>query len=178
MVSRSCSCARKPAPWHHRRVVRIVWPHGDGVIVDSLVVAGLEVPAELVRILETPAEMARIRRVGGSEDARVDPKVVEAVFGEPPDSNWMFHTPDGIIGQTEYWHKERDSLFSGWFGKDPYDLVATRSVLIGDLGHDRPFALDYRTEEPIVRFMTIDARWVVVAESASDLLSKLGIDTP
>jgi len=99
--------------------------------VDSLVVAGLEIPAALVKILETPAELARIRRIGGSEDARIDTKLVEAVFGEPPDSDWMFYTPDGIIGQTEHWHKEPDS---GWFGKDPYDLVATRSVLIGDLG--------------------------------------------
>lgn len=61
----------------------------------------------------------------------------------------------------------------------PGDIDPRRSVLIGDLGHDRPFALDYRdsSEQPSVVLLasTQKAGWVRIADSTEELLAKLGL---
>lgn len=100
---------------------------------------------------------------------------MEEVFGEAPDATWKFYTVDETRAMTEDWHQESDLE---WFGTGPDDIEATRSVLIGELGYDRPFALDFRGPVPVVRFMTLDGRWVKIAESAAALLEALGIEPP
>jgi hypothetical protein len=100
---------------------------------------------------------------------------VAEVFGEAPDATWKFYTVDEAGAMTEEWHKESDIE---WFGTAPDDIEATQSVLIGELGYDRPFALDFRGPAPVVRFMMLDGRWVQIAESAAALLEALGIEPP
>jgi hypothetical protein len=126
----------------------------------------LAVPDVLLRLVASP------RWTEYLGEPRHDPRLIESVFGEAPDPSWKFYTRNEIEGMTKDWHNERDPL---WFGRPPDDIVATRSVLIGELGYDRMFALDYRSDEPSVRFMTADGRWVHVADSVADLLARLGI---
>ena len=130
-------------------------------------VAGLEVPLLVGQIA------ASERWTGYSRTPRLDPSHVARIFGESPNASWRFYTRDEIVGMTTDWHSEEDS---DWFGSAPHDIDPKRSVLIGELGYDRPIALDYRVEEPCVRFMTVDARWVKVADSIGELRQFLGMD--
>ncbi|MGI5232756.1 hypothetical protein [Actinoallomurus sp. CA-142502] len=60
----------------------------------------------------------------------------------------------------------------------PGDIDPRRSVLIGDLGHEMPFALDFRTSwgRPRVVYLTIGTdRWIPVAPDAEVLLDRLGL---
>ncbi|WP_460704743.1 hypothetical protein [Myceligenerans halotolerans] len=98
------------------------------------------------------------------------PTLVEEIFGEAPDRSWRFYTFDEVVGMTEDWRQEEDSA---WFGVEPDAIDPARSVLIGELGYDRPIALDYRASMPCVRFMAIDGRWPVVARSLRDLVDRL-----
>ena len=135
-------------------------------MTEALVVGGLEVPDDLLWVAES-IEWTRY-----SEESRLEVALVESVFGEAPDPGWRFYTTDEIVGMAEHWHAEQDA---SWFGREGCDIQPARSVLIGELGYDRPFALDYRAETPCVRFMTIDARWIRAADSVTDLLRRLGI---
>ena len=98
---------------------------------------------------------------------------ITRVFGEEPCESWRFYSASGMKGATKHWHEEGNP---DWFGRGLDGIVPKASVLIGDLGVDRIFALDYRTSEPSVRFMTIDARWICVAASVSEFLSRLGLE--
>lgn len=128
---------------------------------------GFEVADEIVGVASDGACTAY------TEQARLSPAVVERVFGEAPDSTWKFYCLDEILVETEEWRQEDDSV---WFGVPPEDIDPLQSVLIGELGYDRPFALDFRGSLPVVRFMTADGRWVQVADSPSELLVALGIE--
>lgn len=130
-------------------------------------ISGFELPEAIVAIMRDETWTSY------TENDRLSPSILEQVFGEPPDSTWKFYDEGEIREITEEWHLEDDSQ---WFGVAPDDLVATQSVLIGELGYDRPFALDFRHEHPVVRFMTVEGRWVQIADSASSLLNALGID--
>ncbi|WP_063059525.1 hypothetical protein [Nocardia sienata] len=60
----------------------------------------------------------------------------------------------------------------------PGDIDPELSVLIGDLGYDMPFALDYRTSmtEPRVLYASPESgRWVTVATRIEELLAELGL---
>lgn len=132
----------------------------------EMVVGGLLVPARVIQVA------ARQEWTAYVTEPRLDPAVVEQVFGEEPDSSWRFYSVDEIRAMTQDWHAETDPE---WFGAAPNDIEPSRSVLIGELGYDRPFALDFRRSPPVVRLMTVDAQWRVVAVSASALLDALGI---
>lgn len=109
-----------------------------------------------------------------SSEPRLDPFVVERVFGEEPFPSWHFYDLDEIDLMTQEWRLQADE---GWFGSPPHNLDVQRSLLVGELGSERPFALDFRgSDEPLVRFMTFDARWRRIASSAGELLSMLGIE--
>lgn len=57
----------------------------------------------------------------------------------------------------------------------PGDIMQDRSIFIGDLGPDMPFALDYRqtNKEPSVIFLSIYGGWRQVAPTVADLMSSL-----
>lgn len=135
----------------------------------SLLVCGLELPEEMAWVVGMEV------LTGYTEVERLPSSLVAKVFGEAPDKSWKFCTLDEARLMTEEWHQESDD---GWFGTAPDDIEATQSVLIGELGYDRPFALDFRGAIPVVRFMMLDGRWVQIAESAEALLEALGIRPP
>jgi hypothetical protein len=135
-----------------------------GLRSPGLVVAGFVLPGEWEDVVDTS------RWTAYREDPRAEPAMVEAVFGEAPDSSWRFYTFDEVVGITTDWRKEEDPA---WFGVEPEAIAPAMSVLIGELGYDRPFALDYRVHVPCVRFMKIDGRWPVVATSLADLMDRL-----
>lgn len=128
------------------------------------VASGFVLPKEWSSVVDLP------RWTAYQQNDRVDPTVVEAIFGEIPDRSWRFYTFDEILGMTEEWRLERDS---SWFGSEPDSIDSLRSVLIGELGYDRPIALDYRRRVPGVRFMKANGRWTVVASSLRELFEKL-----
>lgn len=136
----------------------------EGQRSPGLVVAGFVLPEEWEDVV------AVSRWTAHREDPRVEPEIVEAVFGEAPDSSWRFYAFDEVVGMTADWHEEEDPA---WFGVEPEAIAPAMSVLIGELGYDRPFALDYRMHVPCVRFMKIDGRWPVVATSLTDLMERL-----
>jgi hypothetical protein len=131
-------------------------------------ICGFVLPEEIVSLVADEAWTAY------TEEDRLPAEVVAGVFGEDPDPTWKFYDLDEMRAVTQEWHHEDDPR---WFGASPDDLEASRSVLIGELGYDRPFALDFRGEHPDVRFMTVEGRWVQVAGSAAALLHALGIDS-
>lgn len=96
---------------------------------------------------------------------------VASVFGEMPGQATLFYGFDEMKGETSRWVDEDNPAY---LGQPPEDLDPRRSVLIGDLGHDRAFALDYRVEPPSVRLLALDGRWVPVADSIDDLIGRLG----
>jgi len=130
-------------------------------------VCGFVLPDEIVALASDD------RWTAYTEEERLPPALMAEVFGEQPDSTWKVYDLDEMRSVTEEWHQEDDPQ---WFGSAPHDISGPHSVLIGELGYDRPFALDFRGERPVVRFMTVDARWVVVADSAAALLDALGIE--
>jgi hypothetical protein len=128
---------------------------------------GFILPDEVVRVISDNLWTAY------TEDDRLPPDVVEAAFGEAADSLWRFYGLDELRVHTEDWRRLDDP---SWFGVAPDDIDPAQAVLIGELGYERPFALDYRSGCPVVRLMTVDDRWVEVAESPAALLDALGIE--
>lgn len=61
--------------------------------------------------------------------------------------------------------------------RPPGDIDPLLSLLIGDLGPDLPFALDFRTSllSPRVLFTPTAGRWVTIAPRIEDLLIGLGV---
>lgn len=119
---------------------------------------------------EAVAETSRWTEHRDRNAPRADPAAVEAIFGEAPDNSWRFYTFDEVVEMTADWHQEDDPT---WFGQEPDAIEPKMSVLIGELGYDRPFALDYRASDPCVRFMRVDGRWPIVATTLRDLLDRL-----
>lgn len=132
-------------------------------------VCGFELPDEIAWVA------GEERWTAYTEAERLPLAVVEEVFGEAPDSTWKFYDLDEVREVTEEWHEEEDPQ---WFGSAPHDIEPSKSVLIGELGYDRPFALDFRGDRPVVRLMMIDGRWVQIADSPARLLAALGIEHP
>ena len=66
------------------------------------------------------------------------------------------YSVDEMEGETSRWQQETDEAYLG-FGEDT--LQPALSILIGDLGFDRPIGIDLRTSPAQVRLLTIDGRW-------------------
>ncbi|MCZ7423684.1 MULTISPECIES: SMI1/KNR4 family protein [unclassified Micromonospora] len=61
--------------------------------------------------------------------------------------------------------------------RPPGDVDPDQSLLIGDLGPDQPFALDYRPSlaAPSVIYLSTTADWIEVAPNIETLIERLGI---
>lgn len=105
---------------------------------------------------------------------------IEAGFGERP-SRPAFYSLEDMEFENKAWIVESSLEYIGLPSDElpPGDIDPKRSVLIGDLGHDRPFALDYRdsAEHPRVVLLVSSENggWLRIAESAEELLVKLGL---
>ncbi|WP_405554807.1 hypothetical protein OHV08_12640 [Streptomyces canus] len=105
---------------------------------------------------------------------------VEEVFGQPP-VHPRFYSIPGIAEGTKWWREELDEeTLECYFGtsgerSSPGYISRTKAVMIGDLGPDLPFALDYRNSltDPGVVFLGEEGAWRKVAEDVCDLLLML-----
>jgi len=102
----------------------------------------------------------------------VDQQDIVRVFGEVPEPSFALYSLDEMIGETSRWQVETDPVY---LGVGDETLIPSASVLIGDLGYDRPFGIDLRSDPPCIRLLAIDGRWRLVAESVEVLLVRLGV---
>ena len=95
------------------------------------VVAGHDLPATLVQ---------QIRR--GEWPPALSSNALFQVFGEDPEPSAKLHSLDEMEGETLRWQQETDAAH---LGVGAETLEPSLSVLIGDLGFDRPIGIDLRT---------------------------------
>jgi hypothetical protein len=134
----------------------------------KIVVNGLPLPDQLVDLIDRGQWVAP------------DEGKIWTVFGEKP-SQAIFYTLEDMEFENERWGGETLPEYLGQADADfpPGDIDPKCSVLIGDLGHDLPFALDYRDSvaEPRVVFLgtRVEERWITVANNLANLFSDLGL---
>ncbi|MBM6406040.1 hypothetical protein JQN72_17525 [Phycicoccus sp. CSK15P-2] len=131
-------------------------------------VGGFELPDAITKLLGDETWTTYTER------DRLPVSLVEKVFGEAPDPTWKFYSIDEAEVMTVEWHEEDDA---DWFGIPPDDIEATKSVLIGELGYEWSIRARFSGACPVVRFMTVEGRWVQVAHSVETFLVALGIET-
>ncbi|MEV8284335.1 hypothetical protein [Streptomyces niveus] len=108
---------------------------------------------------------------------------VEVVFGHAP-VRPSFHSISGMNGMTKWWREELDEeTLQCYFGTSeestvPGCISRMETVMIGNLGPDLPFALDYRESpgEPSVVFLGEGDSWQRVADNVCALILALAPD--
>lgn len=111
-----------------------------------------------------------------------DPTLLASIFGEVSQQP-TFYRVNGMVRENEAWHAKMDPETREWYvgskslDNPPGDIDPIRSILIGDLGPDQPFALDYRSsdENPSVVYLRSDNGWVEIAPNIGTLLGRLEI---
>jgi hypothetical protein len=103
--------------------------------------------------------------------------LMRRVFRETP-VNAVMHDLPAMRHANQRWLCETNPAFFGHADDRfaPGDIAPDRSVILGVLGPDLPFALDYRAslEEPSVIYLHSGGdRWIRVARSIEDLLFRL-----
>ncbi len=106
--------------------------------------------------------------------------LVRRVFRENP-VRLVLHDLAEMRRANAQWLEETNPAFFGHADEKlpPGDIDRTRSVIIGGLGPDLPFALDYRAsmERPSVLYLHSGGdRWIRIARDVDDLLSRLRLD--
>lgn len=133
-----------------------------------LAIGGLPLPPALISALREG------RWVAPSE------AVLAGVFPERP-IDALFYGPSGMIGTNQTWQSERreEYICDPDPGNPPGDIEPARSVLIGDLGPDQMFALDYRRspDRPSVVYLA-EPGWVEVAPDFETLAARLRLTSP
>ncbi|TDC60569.1 hypothetical protein [Streptomyces hainanensis] len=123
----------------------------------TLRIGGLVVPPPL-------AELVR----SGRWVAPRDDRVLTEVFGEEPEQP-EFYGKAMLVRQNASWQALRADEVAG--------IDTARTVVIGDLGPDMPFVLDYRTSPDDPRVLYLggpgDVRWRQVAANAAELIDRL-----
>lgn len=129
---------------------------------------GLPLPAALLRALaerrwRCPPE-SHLRRVFRERPIRAE-----------------FFDLQALRDANRRWHAERDPAFVGHpdAKAPPGDIEPARSLILGVLGPDLPFALDYRVslDEPRVLYLHSGGdRWITVARDIEQLLARLHLD--
>lgn len=79
------------------------------------------------------------------------------------------------------WREQKDPAFIGHADdkNQPGDIDPTRSLLLGELGPDMPFALDYRlsaTNPRVLYLHTGGDRWITIARDIEQLLAGLRLN--
>jgi hypothetical protein len=105
------------------------------------------------------------------------PAALERVFGEAHEYA-LFYSPEQMQRENARWPATTHPAYLGRPdpARPPGTIDPTRSVLIGDVGPDRPIALDYRgsPQEPSVLYLgTSRPSWVRVTRSFGELLRLL-----
>ncbi|HBF82440.1 MAG TPA: hypothetical protein DD420_21670 [Streptomyces sp.] len=105
---------------------------------------------------------------------------IEAVFGQAP-ARPGFHSISGMTGMTKWWREELDEeTLQCYFGTSeeraaPGYMSRMKTVIIGNLGPDLPFVLDYRESpvDPSVAFLGEGDFWRRISENVCDLILAL-----
>ena len=137
----------------------------------KVLVGGLRVPELLLKAIREDRWVAPN-----------DPALLASIFGEAPQQP-TFYKVNGMVRENESWHSEMEPETREWYvgskslESPPGDIDPARSLLIGDMGPDQPFALDYRTSDsdPSVVYLRSDNGWVEIAPNIRALLSLLGV---
>jgi hypothetical protein len=108
-----------------------------------------------------------------------DRALLEATFRDHPVQPCFYGLED-IAFENRHWPSQQTDVFLGTpdSGAPPGDIDPTRSVLIGDLGPDQPFALDYRRSgTPLVVYLrgSVEPRWITIASSIDQLIEALDL---
>lgn len=138
---------------------------------EEVLVSGLPLPSALVAVIRA-----------GRWLPPLESGLLATLFRDRP-AQPTFYGIDGIIGETAHWHSESDRETLEWYvgvsndADPPGDIDQQRSVVIGDLGPDQPFALDYRHDisRPRVVYLTTYNGWIEVAPDIESLLDRLGL---
>lgn len=133
----------------------------DGV---PLSVEGLLLPRRLVLLLS------------GGRWTAPDDAVLRRVFPEPADFP-SFYDAASIVGVNRGWHSESRAAYvcRPDAANPPGDIDPARSLLIGELGPDQMFALDYRRPgSPGVVYLA-EPGWVEVAPDFDAFADRLGL---
>ncbi|GGL74855.1 hypothetical protein GCM10010129_18280 [Streptomyces fumigatiscleroticus] len=105
---------------------------------------------------------------------------VEQVFGQAPVKP-RFYSIAGITEATRWWRDELDEeTLRCYFGTSaesaiPGHMSRMKTVIVGDLGPDLPFVLDYRDSpvDPSVAFLGEEGAWRKISDNICDLLLML-----
>lgn len=141
--------------------------------------AGLDDPDEILGL--TLPEALRTAIAQQRWIAPTDRELVEAVFSD--------EAPHPYFYDLRYIEKEtrnfgnfrndpRGTLRLIFIGTPPHDIDPDQCLIIGDLGPDQPFALDYRSNaaSPPVRYLHSTMDWIEVAADINTLLRRLNIE--
>ncbi|HEX6681734.1 MAG TPA: hypothetical protein VF062_03025 [Candidatus Limnocylindrales bacterium] len=100
------------------------------------------------------------------------------VFGERAGDATFYDVPE-MLGQNskfQGWSPEEQARH-GFVGEEGLGITPSLTVLIGDLEHDAPIALDYRLDPAAPRVLYLRrSGWFEVAPNIEMLLQRLGID--
>lgn len=137
-------------------------------VVERVHINGLPLPAALLRAMDE----GRWRCPVGS--------VWRRVFREQPVRARLYDLAV-MRDENRIWREQKDPAFFGHCDdkSPPGDIDPTRSLLLGALGPDMPFALDYRVsiEEPRVLYLHTEGdRWITVARDIEHLLASLRLN--
>jgi hypothetical protein len=137
-------------------------------------------PRTDVSINGLPLPVALLRAMAEQRWRSAPESLVRRVFRENP-VRLMLHDLDEMRRANARWLEETNPAFFGHADErlPPGDIDRTLSVIIGGLGPDLPFALDYRTsiEQPSVLYLHSGGdRWIRVARHMDELLARLRLD--
>ena len=135
-----------------------------------------------IYVLSHPLPGALIAAVTeGRWAAPKDVRTLHSVFGEPP-SHAEFYDFAGMENETSnllHMDQEYRASYIGVNDGETYPgtISLELCVIIGDIGPEEPFALDYRKNygDPEVILLT-GSCWKLVAPNISELIHSLGLD--
>ncbi|MEV6524846.1 hypothetical protein AB0M43_23080 [Longispora sp. NPDC051575] len=131
-------------------------------------------PPELVLGLRLPPALGAA--IAADEwRAPADRDVLEAVFADEAALPY-FYGPADIERETLSIRDTTPDYYEFFVGKPPYDIDLHQCLVIGGLGPDQPFALDYRraTTAPRVLYLR-EVGWTEVATDIETLMARLRI---
>ncbi|ROQ68463.1 hypothetical protein EDD93_2930 [Streptomyces sp. 840.1] len=135
--------------------------------------------SESVFSLPLPACLVESIKNGSWADLANSPRI-EAVFGQAP-VRPRFHSISQMTGMTTWWREELDEeTLQCYLGTSearpmPGTMSRLNTVIIGNLGPDLPFVLDYRGSftNPSVHFLGEGDSWKRISDNVCALIHAL-----
>ncbi len=134
-----------------------------------------------VRINGLLLPLALSLAIAGQRWRTPEESLLRRVFRERPVRARLFDLVT-MREENRAWLEVKDRAFFGHTDSKcpPGDIDPASSLLLGTLGPDLPFALDYRpSDSPRVVYLHSGGdRWITVACNVEDLLARLGLAAP